>query len=134
MEIYSDKKESKYTFLEWILTLIISALSILLATKIFKGFYVESFEYALITSIVIMILNKLLKPILKVLAFPITIITLGIMYPIVDTIILKLASLVMGSHFVVEGWVVPFFVSIFIAILTVILDAIITKRIIRGLK
>ena len=134
MEIYSNKKETKYIFLEWTLTLIISALSIILATKIFKGFYVESFSYAIVTAIVIMILNKLLKPILKVLAFPITVITLGIMYPIVDTIILKLASLVMGTHFVVEGWVIPFFVSIFISITTVLLDVLITKTIIRGLK
>ena len=134
MEIYSNKKETKYTFLEWTLTLIISALSIILATKIFKGFYVESFSYAIVAAIVIMILNKLLKPILKVLAFPITVITLGIMYPIVDTIILKLASLVMGTHFVVEGWVIPFFVSIFISITTVLLDVLITKTIIRGLK
>ena len=134
MEIYSEKTNSKYTILEWCLTLIISALSIILATKVFKGFYVESFEYALITSIVIMILNKLLKPILKVLAFPITVLTLGIMYPIVDTIILKISSLIMGSHFVVEGWVIPFFVSIFIAVLNVILDALITKSIMRGLK
>lgn len=134
MELYSDKKGSKYTFIEWILTLLINATAIVLATKIFKGFYVDSFIYALITSIVIMILNRLLKPILKILALPITVISLGILYPIVDTIILKLASLVMGNHFIVEGWVIPFFVSIFISIITVLLDAIVTKAVIRSIK
>ncbi len=134
MEIYSEKLDFKYTFLEWVLTLLISATAIVLATKIFRGFYVESFSYAIITAIVIMILNRLLKPTLKILALPITVISLGILYPIVDTIILKLASLVMGTHFVVEGWVIPFFVSIFISFVTVLLDTLITKSVIRGLK
>lgn len=134
MEIYSEKLDFKYTFLEWVLTLLISATAIVLATKIFRGFYVESFSYAIITAIVIMILNRLLKPTLKILALPITVISLGILYPIVDTIILKLASLVMGTHFVVEGWVIPFFVSIFISFVTVLLDTLITKSVIRGIK
>ena len=127
MEIYSEKLSIKYTIIEWILTLLINSTAIVLATKLFKCFYVESFVYAMITSIVIMILNRLLKPILKLLAMPITVVSLGILYPIVDTIILKVASLVMGNHFVVEGFVIPFFVSIFISIITVLLDAIITK-------
>ena len=134
MEIYSEKLSTKYIILEWCLTLLINATVIVFATKVFKGFYIESFIYAIITSIVIMILNRLLKPTLKILALPITVISLGILYPIVDTIILKIAGLVMGSHFIVEGWVIPFFVSIFISVVTVLLDALITKSVLRGVK
>lgn len=134
MEIYSEKLSTKYIIIEWLLTLLINATAIVFATRVFKGFYVESFTYAIITSIVIMILNRLLKPTLKLLALPITVISLGILYPIVDTIILKIASLVMGSHFIVEGWVIPFFVSIFISVITVLLDALITKSVLRSVK
>ena len=132
MELYSDKKGPKYTFIEWLLTLLINATAIVLATKIFKGFHVDSFIYAMLTSIVMMLLNSFLKPILKILALPITVISLGILYPIVDTVILKLASFIMGSHFIVDGWVIPFFVSIFISIVTVLLDSIITKIVLKG--
>ena len=57
--------------------------------------------------------------------------SLGLLYPFINVIILKLASLVMGSHFVVEGWIIPFFISLFISFMTVVLDALITKRIVR---
>lgn len=124
------KNNKKSLFLEWVLTLLVSATSIYLATKIFKGFYIESFWYAIITAIVIMILNETIKPILQILTLPITIISLGILYPIVDTIILKLASLLMGSSFIVAGWLIPFFVSIFISIISILLDAVITKPIV----
>ncbi len=134
MELYSDKKGIKYTVIEWILTLLINATAIVLATKIFKGFEVDSFVYAMITAVVILILNYFLKPILKLLALPITVISMGILYPIVDTIILKIASLIMGDHFIAQGFVIPFFVSIFISIVTVLLDSIITKAIVGGVK
>ena len=50
----------------------------------------------------------------------------------INVIILKLTSLLMGDKFIVEGWIVPFFIAIFISIMTVLLDALITKRIIGG--
>ena len=131
MEIYSEKKGFKWNLIEWALTLTIDALVRMLATSIFKGFYIESFWYAIITSIVIILLSVTVKPFLKVLALPITVISLGLLYPFINVIILKLASLVMGSHFVVEGWIIPFFISLFISFMTVVLDALITKRIVR---
>lgn len=130
MKVYS--RGSKGNLIELILSLLLYGASIYLASKIFKGFYVESYWYAVLTAIVILILNKLLKPLLKILTLPITILTLGLLYPIVDTIILKIASSLMGEVFTVEGWLIPFFVSIFITIITFILDAVITKPLMEG--
>lgn len=65
------------------------------------------------------------------LALPITMISLGLFYPFINVAILKLASLIMGSHFAVEGWIIPFFISLFISFMTIMLDTLITKRIIK---
>jgi putative membrane protein len=132
MKIYSDKKDMKWNLLEWILTLVVYALVLLMATKIFKGFYVTSFWYAILAALVISILNSLVKPFLQILTLPITVVTLGIFIPFIDVIILKLTGLIMGNNFVVEGWLVPFFIAIFISLMTVILDSLITKRIVGG--
>ena len=130
MIIYSEQKSIKYALVEWILTLLINSTVLVLASKIFKGFYISSFGYAIITSIVIMILNSTVKPLFKLLSLPITVMSLGLLYPINNVIILKLASLIMGSTFVVEGWFVPFFISIFISFANILLDSIITKTIV----
>ena len=111
MIIYSEQKNIKYALVEWILTLLINSAVLVLASKIFKGFYISSFGYA-------------------ILSFPITVMSLGLLYPINNVIILKLASLIMGSAFVVEGWFVPFFISIFISFANILLDSIITKTIV----
>lgn len=128
--IYSNNKETKYMVLEMLLTLLINSVSLMLASKIFEGFYIASFGYAIITSLVISFLGRLVKPTLELLLLPMTIITTGLSYPLINVIILKLASLIMGNSFIVKGWILPFFISIFLSIITIILDQVITKRIV----
>ena len=70
------------------------------------------------------------KPFLKLIFLPVTVITTGIFYPFINVIILKLASLIMGDAFVVEGWILPFFIALFISFTTLILDKLITKNVI----
>ena len=128
--IYSKDKSFKYVTLEYTLTLIISSIVLILASKIFKGFYIQSFGYAIITSLVISLLSSTVKPFLKLIFLPVTVITTGIFYPFINVIILKLASLIMGDTFVVEGWILPFFIALFISFTTLILDKLITKNVI----
>lgn len=132
MIIYSDQKETKWTFIELGVKLLTNALVLLMATSIFKGFYVGGFWYAVITALVIMLLNLTIKPFIKILTLPITIYTVGLFYPFVNVIILKIASLLIGSNFIVEGWIIPFFISIFISIMNLVLDVTITKQIVRS--
>lgn len=128
--IYSKDKSFKYVILEYILTLIINSIVLILASKIFKGFYIQSFGYAIITSLVISLLSSTVKPFLKLIFLPVTVMTTGIFYPFINVIILKLASLIMGDAFVVEGWILPFFIALFISFTTLILDKLITKNVI----
>lgn len=128
--IYSKDKSFKYVILEYTLTLIINSIVLILASKIFKGFYIQSFGYAIITSLVISLLSSTVKPFLNLIFLPVTVITTGIFYPFINVIILKLASLIMGDAFVVEGWILPFFIALFISFTTLILDKLITKNVI----
>lgn len=128
--IYSKDKSFKYVILEYTLTLINNSIVLILASKIFKGFYIQSFGYAIITSLVISLLSSTVKPFLKLIFLPVTVITTGIFYPFINVIILKLASLIMGDAFVVEGWILPFFIALFISFTTLILDKLITKNVI----
>ncbi len=136
-KIYINQKEvipnnKKSDLVVFILELFVSAITLMLASSIFKGFYVENIYYALVTSLVISILNVFIKPILIYFTLPVTIMSLGLLYPIVNVFILKIASLIMGKSFVVEGWILPFFIAIFISIVTSILQKIIVEGYKRG--
>lgn len=110
-----------------VLEIFTGALSLCLASYLFKSFYVENFWYACLASVIISLLSVYLKPLLEVLTLPINIITLGLTYPIINMIILKVTGLLLGSNFIVKGFFVPIFISIFISIINAFLNNIIVN-------
>ena len=68
-------------------------------SHVMPGFEVKSFGTALIASLVLALLNTLLKPILFLLTLPLTILTLGLFLLVLNALMLWLASvLVPGFH------------------------------------
>ena len=110
-------------------TILVNMIVIIMATKIFKNINVDSVFYTFLVAVLLMIFIKCIKPLLNLIMLPINIYSLGITYPFVNVIILKLISLLLGKHFVLSGWFSAFFISIFISIMTILIDSIIGKEI-----
>ncbi|MGA6986082.1 MAG: phage holin family protein [Terriglobales bacterium] len=86
--------------LHWIL----SALAVWIVAKIVPGISVSGPTAALIAALVIGLINATLGLLLKILTFPLTILTLGLFWFVINAIMLELAaSLVRG--FEVRGFV-----------------------------
>lgn len=111
-----------------VLEILTGALSLMLASMLFKSFYVENFLYACLASILISLISVYLKPILEFALLPINVLTLGLTTPFINVIILKIASLILGSKFVVDGWIIPIFISIFISVVNIILNNLIVEK------
>lgn len=126
---YNKNNDMKDIIMDIISNILVNMIVIIMASKIFKNIYVESVLYTFIASVLLMILNKSIKPILNRIMLPINMYTLGITYPLVNVFILKIISLILGKHFIISGWLSAFFISIFISIMTNIIDALIGKEI-----
>ncbi len=126
---YNKNNDMKDIIMDIISNILVNMIVIIMASKIFKNIYVESVLYTFIASMLLMILNKSIKPILNRIMLPINIYTLGITYPLVNVFILKIISLILSKHFIISGWLSAFFISIFISIMTNIIDALIGKEI-----
>jgi putative membrane protein len=74
--------------LRWIL----SALALLLVAYIVPGFRIVSLPSALIAVIVIGFLNMTLGLVLKVFTFPLAILTLGLIYLVINALMLMIAA------------------------------------------
>ena len=84
-----------YLLLNWLL----SALSLLIVCHIVPGFQMASFGTALIASLVIGLFNATIGFLLKIVTFPLTIVTLGLFLFVVNALMLWWASkLVDGFH------------------------------------
>ncbi len=81
----------------------LSALSLVVVARLIPGFEVNGFSTALIGAIVIGLVNATIGFILKILTFPITIITFGLFLLIINALMLKFAT-VFVSGFVIRGF------------------------------
>jgi putative membrane protein len=78
--------------LNLLLTWIVTALSLLLITRLDIGITVRDFGTALIAAVVIGLVNGILGPILGLLALPLTILTLGLFAFVVNALLFWAAA------------------------------------------
>ena len=83
---------------------------------------------------VLFIANRLIKPLLFWLTLPLTALTLGLFYPVINVFILKIADWILMSHFEINGIVWVFIVSIIISIMNAIMDNLIIDTFLRRFK
>lgn len=90
----------------------------MLAAKIVPGIYVSGFGTALLVALVFGILNSTLGLILKVLTFPLTLITFGFFLLIINALMFQAASFIKG--FEVIGFWPAFFGSLVVSLVSII--------------
>lgn len=71
---------------------LVTAVALFIISKLPTGVEIDSFNKALVSAIVFGILNALVRPVISVLAFPITIITFGLFAIVINAIIFGLAA------------------------------------------
>ena len=121
-------------FFEWILYMIGYAIVLIVVSCVFnKSIYINNKYfgiYALLASIIIYILNQTIKPILVYITLPITALTYGLFYPIVNVIILYITSFILGNNFQIHGIIISFVIAIIISFLNLLMEGMIIKPII----
>jgi putative membrane protein len=102
--------------LDWIL----SAVAIFLVAYVVPGFEISGFAAALLAALVVGLVNATLGLVLKILTFPITIVTLGIFWIVINALMLMLAaSFVPG--FSIQGFLPAFIGAIVLSLVNLVL-------------
>ena len=119
---------------EWLLYMLGYAIVLITVSTIFNNtFYINNEYYglyALIAAIIIHILNQTIKPVLFYITLPITGITFGLFYPMLNVLVLYITSFILGDNFIIKGFVLPFIIAILISILNVFMEGLIINPII----
>lgn len=106
-----------------LLRLVISTLAIIVAANLLDGVVVSDLTSAIVAAIVLGLLNTFVKPVLQILALPITILTLGIFYFVINVLIIYFAaSLVDG--FAVNDFISALLFGLIVSIITGIAEMI----------
>jgi len=111
--------------MNFIVKLILSTIAVLITAWLLPGVKIlgnNPFYTAFILAVVLAFLNAVLKPILVFLTIPVTILTLGLFYLVINALIIVIASKLV-PNFKVEGFFTPLFFSIVLSFISSILDA-----------
>lgn len=132
------KNKKIRNLMDWLCHLIGYTLVLIITSLIFpKNLFVDSnhfFIWGFVAILIIYIFNKTIKPLLFWVTIPLTAITMGLFYPIINVFILKLTDLILGSHFQITGIFSLFFVSIIISILNTIMDHFFVNKLLKGVR
>ncbi|WP_027377850.1 phage holin family protein [Kaistella palustris] len=110
-----------------IIRLLVTAVAAYLLAYILPGIHFTGFGGALIFAIVLGILNLIVTPILKILGFPLTIITLGLFSLVINAIVILIADYFVDSM-TVDGFLWAFIFSIALSFITSLLGGLISPK------
>jgi putative membrane protein len=103
-----------------ILNWLLSALAVWIVSRLVSGIYVSGPTAALIAALAIGLINATIGLVLKILTFPLTILTLGLFWFVINAIMLELASAFVPG-FEVRGFGAAFIGAIVLSIVSSLL-------------
>jgi len=115
--------------MKFIAKLFVSTLAVLITTWFLPGVTIsgesdsEKFLTGLMVAVALAFLNAVLKPVLAFLTIPITVLTLGLFYLVLNAVIILLADKLVAD-FHVKGFFTALLFSIILTLVTSILEAV----------
>ncbi len=112
----------------WIISLIVNTIVLMVVSGFFsESFYLSGIGAAILASLLLSIMNVIVKPILVILTLPVTIMTLGLFLIVINAVTLMLTQWLMGDAFVISGFGMALLAAIIISVLTLLINTLIVK-------
>ena len=98
----------------------LSALAVWVVSRLIPGFHVTGIAAALIAALVIGFVNATLGMLLKIVTLPLTILTLGIFWFIINALMLEVASALLSPAFRVDTFASAFWGAIVLSLVNML--------------
>jgi putative membrane protein len=105
----------------FIITWLITAISLLITAYFIPGFHVQSIVAAIIAAAIIGLVNAIIRPVLSLLTLPITILTLGLFSFVVNALTLWFAS-AFSPGFDIDGFIPALLGSLVLSLVSGLLN------------
>lgn len=124
-------------FFEFVLYVITYTIAFLILEVFFDSFQISNDYkslYSVLAVCIIYVLDQAVKPILVTLTMPITGLTFGLFYFVINTLILKITDWLMGPKLNFTDIWILFFIAILLSIINFAIEEIIIKPLIKKAK
>ncbi|MEQ8412988.1 MAG: phage holin family protein [Imperialibacter sp.] len=90
--------------MNFLIKLLLSAISVILTSYLLPGVTVEGFWVAFLVAVFLSLLNVTLKPILVLFTIPITFLTLGLFLLVINALIIMIADYFIDGFYIDSFW------------------------------
>ncbi len=108
--------------MKWIINLIVNTIVLMVVAGYFDSFHLEGVGAAILASIILSILNVIVKPILVILTLPVTVMSLGLFLFVINAVTLYLTQAIMGDSFTIDGFGSAIVAAIVISLLNLLIQ------------
>ncbi|MFY7963990.1 MAG: phage holin family protein [Chitinophagaceae bacterium] len=105
---------------------ITTSLAVIFAAYILSGVHIKDTLTAMIVAVVLGLLNTFVKPLLIALTIPITLVTLGLFLLVINVLIVKWTSEIVGD-FRVDSWWSALLFSLIVSFVSSVIERLINK-------
>nr|WP_277753221.1 phage holin family protein [Metabacillus mangrovi] len=117
------QKKAVRTVLRWVASILINAVILMVCALLFKeNFQLAGIWAAVLASLVLSIVNFLIKPFLVLLTLPVTVLTLGLFLFVINAITLMITQALLGDSFNISGFGTALLASIVISLLHLVVQ------------
>jgi putative membrane protein len=106
--------------IHWIVNWLVAALALWIMAQIIPGIQIREFKTALIAAVVLAVIDVTIGPVLRFIAFPLTLLTLGLFAFVLKAVFLKLAA-VFTPGFRIEGFLNAVLGALVLTVLDIVL-------------
>ncbi len=110
--------------MRFIISLLLTGLVVAIAAYIIPGVQVAGFGWAIVTGLVIGLVNAIVGGILRLLTFPLNWLTFGLISFIITVLMIMLSDTLMGTKFDVNGFWNATLFALVVAVLEMIIGSI----------
>ncbi|SDK04705.1 phage holin family protein [Sediminibacillus albus] len=109
----------------WLLSIVLNAVALIAVAQLFESFHLDGFGTAILASLILSILNVLVKPFLIILTLPVTLFSLGLFLFVINAITLMITQGLLDSAFVIDGFGFAILAAIILSLLNLLLNRLI---------
>ncbi|QPC47468.1 phage holin family protein [Mangrovibacillus cuniculi] len=114
--------------MKWIVGILFNAAIFLGLAGFFEGVFISSVTAAVLASVVLSIVNVVVRPLLIIFTLPITLITLGFFLLVINTFSIMITDWLMGDAFNVDGFWLSFLIAIILSLMNTLFQQMVYDR------
>lgn len=109
--------------MKWWQRVLLNTVIFLILGNFLDGFYVNNWQAAVLAAVILSLLNGLVKPVITLFSIPITILTLGLFYFVINGLMIWLTG-----YFVAGIYISSFGQAILVSLILSVVNSLVTKE------